>query len=350
MTDFAFDDVRRLHLLWLLPVLAGLYAYGMYRKRSALRRFATDNLGSFLAPGFSAGRQIAKAALVVLATGLLIVALAGPRWGKREIEVVRRGVDIMVALDLSRSMLAEDCRPNRLEKAKQYIRDLVAELGGDRIGLVGFAGSATLACPLTPNYGWFRMALDEAEPSAMPRGGSNLADAIRLAGRKLGERPGNHKAILLITDGEDQGNDPEFAAKYAYEDFGVRVFALGLGDAATGRRVPLETEDGLEFAKNEEGQEHFSRLHVETLEAIAENGGNGFSVPAGTADVNIGDFYRQMLAQLDPQEHESQKKELGIERYTWFVLPALLLLVLEAAMAERRPAPAHLETRSWVPG
>ena len=210
-----------------------------------LGRFATANLVGHLMPWVSPGRQQVRAGLVLAAVGLLVVALAGPRWGEKETEVYRRGVDIMVVLDVSRSMLADDCRPNRLAKAKQNIRDLLEVLPGDRVGLVSFAGRAALSCPLTPNYGWFRMALDEVSTESVPRGGSNLAEAIRLAARKLGERPGSHKAILLITDGEDQDSDPVFAARYALEDQEVRTFAIGLGDGSIGRRIPVETETGV---------------------------------------------------------------------------------------------------------
>jgi len=289
-----------------------------------------------LIPSVSWARQKVRTILVLAATTLLVVALAGPRWGQREVKVLKRGVDVMVLLDVSRSMLADDCRPNRLEKAKQLIRDLLDAAPGDRIGLICFAGKSTLACPLTPNYGWFRMALDDIDSQSAPRGGSDLAEAIRTAASKLSERPGNHKAILLITDGEDQDTDPQFAAGYALEDHQIRTFAIGLGDSIIGRRIPVETESGIEFVKEEDGSEHYSKMNPTLLEGIAGIGGGGFSVPAGTADIDMAEFYDRMVAKLSPEDYETEQKQRYIERYQWFAAGALLLLMIETMMTDRK--------------
>ncbi|MCH7813583.1 MAG: VWA domain-containing protein [Planctomycetes bacterium] len=339
--ELSFGRVEYLHLLWAVPVLALVYGFGFSRKGRALRRFASAGLLGRLMPGVSLGRQVFKSVVLLAAVAVLVFALAGPRWGEREVEVYQPGVDVMVVLDASRSMLAEDCRPNRLEKAKQYINDLLEVLPGDRVGLVTFSGTAVLSCPLTPNYGWFRMALDEVDPRLVPRGGSNLAEAIRLAARKLGDRPGDHKAILLITDGEDHESDPQFAAAYAFEDHGVRTFAIGLGDAATGRRVPMAADDDdggpTQFARNEDGSEHYSRMDATVLEAIARAGGEGFAVPAGTAEIRMAEFYERMRSRLDPQEFAVRRQERVIERYQWFAAVALVLLMAETLLTDRRP-------------
>ncbi len=335
--ETTFGHLEYLHALWLLPAVGSVHWYGLARKRRALARFATVNLHSHLIPEVSWGRQKVRAVLVLACLGLLIVALAGPRWGEKETEVYRRGVDVMVVLDVSRSMLADDCRPNRLETAKQNIKDLLEVMPGDRVGLVSFAGRAALSCPLTPNYGWFRMALDAVSTDSVPRGGSNLAEAIRLAAQKLGERPGNHKAILLITDGEDQDTDPAYAARYALEDHQVRTFAIGLGDGAIGRRIPVETEQGVEFVKEEDGAEHYSKMNAALVESIAGSGG-GFAVPAGTADIDIAEFYRRIVAKLAPEEFETQQQQQYVERYQWFAAAALLLLLVETVMTDRKAA------------
>ncbi|MFQ5492244.1 MAG: VWA domain-containing protein [Phycisphaerae bacterium] len=338
--NFSFGQVHFLHLLWVIPALAGVYGYGFARKRRALQRFATVNLLGQLTPGVSWARQKVRAGLILASLVLLVVALAGPRWGERSVEVYRRGVDIMVVLDVSRSMLADDCRPNRLERARQYIKDLLALLPGDRVGLVCFAGKATLTCPLTPNYGWFRMALDEVDTDTAPRGGSNLAEAIRLAAQKLGERAGNHKAILLISDGEDQDSDPQFAARYALEDHGVRTFAIGLGDGTTGRPIPIPAEKGQTFVTGADGTRHVSKLNAALLESVAGIGGDGFAVPAGTADVDMAEFYERMVARLAPEEYEAQQEQRYVERYQWFAAGGLALLLMQTLMTERRAAPA----------
>jgi Ca-activated chloride channel family protein len=343
-----FGHIEYLHLLWLVPVLGVVYWYGFARKRRALRRFATANLLAHLMPRVSVGRQKLRAALVLAALALLIVALAAPRWGEKTTEVYRRGVDVMIVLDVSRSMLADDCQPNRLGKAKQDIRDLLEVLPGDRVGLVTFAGRAAMSCPLTPNYGWFRIALDEVTTESAPRGGSNLAEAIRLAAAKLGERPGNHKAILLITDGEDQDSDPAFAARYAFEDHQVRTFAIGLGDGTIGRRIPVQTDTGVEFVKDENGNEHYSKMNAAVIDAIADAGGEGFAVPAGTADIDMAEFYRRMVAKLAPEEFEAQQQQQYVERYQWFAAAALLLLIVETVMTDRKANGKAALAQRWA--
>ncbi|MCH7491961.1 MAG: VWA domain-containing protein, partial [Gemmatimonadetes bacterium] len=162
-SNFAFDHWSFLHLLWLVPVLGSVYLWGFAKKRQALERFVTLNLLQSLIPAVSVARQRGKAALVLIATGVVIVALSGPRWGTHFQEIERRGIDVMFVLDVSNSMLAEDVAPNRLERAKLDIKDLLEVLPGDRVGLLTFAGKSALACPLTINYGSFRLALDEVD-------------------------------------------------------------------------------------------------------------------------------------------------------------------------------------------
>jgi Ca-activated chloride channel family protein len=337
---WTFNNYDYLYLLWLVPLAVVLYCYGFVRKRRALERFATPNLIGQLMPQVSTARQKVKAGLAVAALAMVALALAGPRWGQRDVEVYQRGVEVMVVLDVSRSMLADDCRPSRLEKAKQLVNNLLEELPGDRVGLVVFAGQARLACPLTPNYGWLRMALEEAAPGTVAQGGSNLAEAIRIAGGKLRQRPGDHKAILLITDGEDHDTDPQYAARYVFDDYGVRTFAIGLGDPTTGRRILVRSQDGRkEYIEDQDGREHYSRMNATALEAVASAGGNGFAVPAGTADVDMADFYERMVARLDPEAFEMQRREQQIERYQWFAAVALVLLLVETLMTDRRRTP-----------
>ncbi len=343
---FSFGNESLLHLLWVIPGLVVVYWYGFARRRRALARFAAPALVGQLTPQVSVARQKFKAVLFLAALACLVLAVSRPRWGEREVEVIHRDLDVMVLLDVSRSMLADDCRPNRLEKAKQYIKDMLEIVPGDRVGLVVFGGKAKMACPLTTNYGWFRMALDEVDPMAAPQGGSNLAEAIRLAASKLRERPGDDKAILLLTDGEDQDSDPRYAAAYAFEDHGVRTFAIGLGDAGTGSRIPIETEDGgTEYVTDDQGREHYSKMNAVVLEEIAESGGNGFAVPAGTAEVDMADYYRRMTAIMNPQDFRAQQQRRYKDRYQWFAVAALALLMIETLVTGSRNG-RQLEVRS----
>lgn len=232
--DVRFENLNYLHLLWVVALLVLVVLYGFSRKRRALERFASAHLLPHLVPHLSVSRRRAKAALLLSAMVLLVLGMTDPRWGVHFEDVQRRGIDIMFVLDVSRSMLAADIAPNRLGRAKQYIGDTLEVLGGDRVGLVTFAGNAVLTCPLTVNYGSFRMALDEVSTRSSTRGGSLLGDAIRMAAESFVDKIKEHKVIIVLSDGEDQESYPVEAAKKAHDDLGIKVFTVGLGDSKEG--------------------------------------------------------------------------------------------------------------------
>jgi Ca-activated chloride channel family protein len=241
--DLKFDHIQYLHLLWGVLLVAGVYAYGFFRKTRALGLFATANLFSELMPRYSPGRQKLKAALVLLAMVLLILGATGPRWGKESVDLQRKGIDLIVCLDVSRSMLAEDIAPSRLERAKLELGDMLGQMHGDRVGLVTFAGTATRSCPLTINYGAYRMTLNEVNTRSTARGGSLIGDAVRVAAESFTDKVKGHKAVLVITDGEDHQSFPVEAAADAFRERGIRVFTVGIGDTGQGTRIPV-TVDG----------------------------------------------------------------------------------------------------------
>lgn len=336
MQELKFENAHYLHLLWALPVLAGVYWYGFERKARALRLFATDNLFSRLMPEVSTARQKVKAGLVVGSIACLVVAAADPRWGKDIVDLQRRGVDIMVCLDVSRSMLAEDIAPNRLERAKIELKDMLGILSGDRVGLVTFAGTPVVSCPLTINYGAFRMTLDEVDTRSSPRGGTLIGDAVRLAARSFSDKVKGHKAILLITDGEDQDSLPVEAARDAFEQQKIRVFTLGFGDATQGTRIPI-TLNGRKTYLQHDGQEVWSKMDLGVLQEMALVGG-GMCFPPGTRDVDFADVYERIRSKVEAREFEATKKSLGRARYQWPAGLALLLLLTETLLTERKPA------------
>ncbi len=237
-------------------------------------------------------------------------------------------------------MLAEDVVPNRLERAKAEVRDLLVYLEGDQVGLIGFAGRASVLVPLTPDFGFFRLVLDEVGPHSVTRGGTRLEEPIRKAIEGFRSSGDVTRVILLITDGEDHDTDPHYAAGYAYQDHGVRTFAIGLGDAVAGRRVPVEDDGRTGYAKEEDGSEHYSKMNAGMLESIARAGGEGFAVPAGTAQIDMAEFYERMRGKLDPQEYLTQRQERFVERYQWFAAAALALLIFETLMTDRKPRTA----------
>jgi Ca-activated chloride channel family protein len=266
--EVRFNHLEALHWLWLVAALGVVIAVGFALRRRDLRRFASDAVLTRLLPATSIGRKYTSAVLVVLALVALVAALIDPRWGVTYRQVQQRGIDLVVILDVSRSMLAEDARPNRLQRAKQYIGDLVDQLGGDRVALVTAAGKAELKCPLTVDHGAFRLALATATPQAAPRGGSLLGDALRKASEVFTDDVPDHKAVIIFTDGEDHGSYPVEAAQRLHETLSIPVFTVGIGDSDEGARIPV-TVDGQRVYLTYDGQEVWSKMNAEVLRQVA---------------------------------------------------------------------------------
>lgn len=311
--DIQFNHLGYLHLLWVIVALLALFVYAMARRRRALMRFAEANvLGQLLPAGLPARRWV-KAVVLLFALVAVVFAIVDPRWGVYWEEVPTHGIDVMFVLDVSRSMLADDITPSRLERAKQNIRDVLDVLGGDRCGLVTFAGVAGLRCPLTTNYSSFIMALDEVEPGGAARGGSLLGDAVRMAADSFVDKIKEYKAIIVLSDGEDQGSFPVEAAHKVYEERGIRVFTVGLGDSSQGARIPV-MKDGQKLYLQYEGQEVWTKMDPSTLQQIALAGSGAF-IPAGTSQIDLGQIYRQKIAGTQQREFEGSRvqryKEIG---------------------------------------
>lgn len=327
-----FDNLIYLHLLWAVPALLAVAWYGYHRKQRALRLFATSNLLDHLLPQVSFGRQWARSILVLAAMVAIVLAAVGPRWGVTYQDVPRRGIDIMFVLDVSRSMLAEDIKPNRLERAKQAIGDVLHVLGGDRVGLVTFAGGAVVNCPLTINYSAFRMTLDEVGPLTTARGGTLIGDAVRLASESFVDPVKKYKAIIVITDGEDQESYPVEAARKAFQEKGIRIFTVGLGSTDEGARIPTD-KDGQRLFLQHDGQEVWSKMNPEPLRQMAMAGGGAY-VPAGTRHFDLGDHYKA-ITQGELREFEAARIERYKVRFQWFAGAALVLLVIASMMSEQ---------------
>lgn len=341
MSDFRFGDVVMLHGLWLLPVLAVLMLYAAHRRRRALLRFVEAGLlarsgGHALA---DPARRVLKAALLLAALGCLIVALARPAWDQVQEEVVQRGRDVVFLLDVSRSMLAQDLPPNRLERAKLAIRDTVDQLQGDRVALAVFAGSTIVKCPLTLDYGFFRMALADVSPYSVSRGGTLIGDGIRkVISDVFDQQRSNYRDIVLITDGEDHESFPVEAAAQAGEQ-GVRLIAIGLGDERVGQRIPVVRDQAGAAAPKtflqHQGQEVWSRLDAATLREMADATPGGVYLNVATGAVDLGEVYLRLIASAEGQEVGSQILERVEEKFQIFLVVCVLLLFLEIALRER---------------
>jgi Ca-activated chloride channel family protein len=328
-----------LHALWLLPVAAAVYAYAFHRKDAALRALIREaRLRPVMAASASRGRQIVKATLVLAALGLLVVALARPRWNPQPEQLRRMGRDVVFLVDVSRSMLAEDLAPNRLERAKIAIRDALNVLRGDRVALVAFAGSSVVKCPLTLDYGFFRMALEDLSTESVSRGGTLIGDAIRKAIEEVfDDRERQFKDIVLITDGEDHDSFPVRAAEKAGEG-GVRLIAIGLGDENEGKRIPVTDASGRRTFLTHEGKEVWSRLDAETLRRAALASRGGKYVNVATGNIELDRIYATLIREAERREVESKSVVRYDEKYQLFLFAALAALLLEAFIGERKAA------------
>lgn len=322
-------------LLWSLPFLAAFYGYSFTRKGRVLKQFAAVELLRKINPQVSIRRQLSKAFLLLLSAGSVVVALTQPGWNPRPEKIARRGRNIVVLMDVSRSMLAEDLYPNRLEHAKLAVGDLLDVLDGDRVGIVAFAGSCVVKCPLTQDYGFVRMALVDIGPESINRGGTNIGDAIRKATEEVFDRQErDYKDIILITDGEDHESFPLNAAEKAAQE-GVRIYAIGLGDDREGSRIPITGSDGEKTFLKYQGEEVWSKLDSYTLGKIAlATGGKYWQVGTGTFD--LAELYSFSIAPAVKKELESTTIMRYDEKFQIFLALALGLLVLEAFISERK--------------
>ena len=259
-----FHNPSILLLLWLLPLVAGVLVYAHRKRMAAARRFVDQRMLARLIPLEAASRAWLKGILLLTGLAALIFALAGPRYGKYYEKIAPRSVDCFLCIDVSRSMLAEDVKPNRLERAKADIRDLLKKLAGDRVGLIVFAGKAVVKVPLTTDDGFLRESLAEVDTKSAPRGGTLIGDAIRKAMESMTKRSDSDQVIVLITDGEDQESMPEQAAKNAAER-GIKIFTVGLGDAGEGARIPVKDSTGERIYIKDDQGEHWSKVDQDLL-------------------------------------------------------------------------------------
>jgi Ca-activated chloride channel family protein len=327
------------HSIWLLAGVAacGILALSFYRfqKKSAaaLKEFASERLLEKLTRGVSPKKRLIKRVILILAVGLIFVALARPQVGYEWKEVKRKGIDILMAVDTSKSMLAEDVRPNRLERSKFGIMDFISKLEGDRVGLLPFAGSAFLMCPLTLDYDAFSNSLEALDTNIIPQGGTDIASAIYEAEAAF-NNDANHKILVLVTDGEDLEGEALSAARAAKQR-GLTIYTVGVG-TPSGELIPLVHggKDGA-FVKDEKGQPVKSRLDETMLQKIAEATGGRYE-PLGQQAEGLETIYREKLSLVPKHELAEKMQRVPIERFQWPLMLALLLLVMEFAISDRK--------------
>src|SRR5215469_5949763 len=334
-------------LLLLLPAMLAFFWWSWKVRQRLMAQFIQSRLLSGLISGVSVTRLKIRAALLIAAVAFIVIALARPQWGYYQEEVDMRGLDIVMAIDTSKSMLATDINPNRLTRAKFAALDLAQQAKSDRLGLVAFAGDGFLECPLTIDETAFRESAGALTVNTIPEGGTALADAIDTAVTAYKEGNG-YKVLVLFTDGEDNDSETNAvqAAQRAAQE-GVHIFTVGVGTAA-GELLQTRNANGeIEYIRDEQNNVVKSHLNEALLQKIAaDTGGSYYSLSgANTMDV----LYQRSLAPLPKSQGKEQWVRHPYERYHWFLAIGILLLIAEVFFPERKPPGRAALKQSAIP-
>lgn len=321
-----------LHFLWILPIAGFALIVQNRSRRQSMKRFAEPALLERLTLNEHKGKRFVKDILLLSALGILFISLAGPRWGNRYQEVSRKGVDIMVLVDVSRSMMVEDVKPNRLERARREIIDFLKVVEGDRVGLTAFAGTAFVQCPLTLDYAALEMFLSALRPGIIPVPGTDLGAAIETALSAFDFKTETDKVMLLITDGEDNEHRGLEAARNATRQ-GVKIFVFGIGELSGGP-VPSDGKQG-GFAKDRDGKLVLSKLDEKTLQELSSVTDGGY-VRSVSGDLDLDMLYFEGIKQkTEAQTLKSGKIKIYEERFNVFILASFFLLLMEEILDDK---------------
>jgi Ca-activated chloride channel family protein len=340
MEVLRFENPEYLHLLWGVFFWILFFIWTVRYKQILLKRFGNLEILQKLMRTFSPSRRNLKYVLIIFSYIFFVIALANPQIGKKLEEFTRRGVDIMVALDVSTSMLAEDIKPNRLEKAKHEVGQLVDLLEGDRIGIIAFAGIAHVQCPLTLDYSAAKLFLNILDTDIIPQPGTAIGDAIKRAIPAFNSEERKHKVLILITDGEDHESDPLEIAKEAEKE-GIIIYTVGIG-SAQGVPIPIYSKSGNQtgFKKDRQGNVVTTKLDVLTLQKIAyQTGGKYYMASGGEAELD--EIYAE-IAEMEQKELVSKRFSQYEDRFQIFLALGLLLILLEIIIPEKKR-----EKREW---
>ena len=326
MINFAY--AQYLLLIFLIPVFFIVQAVLLRIRRNRLRKFGDEKLVSQMMPSYSKSKVWVRLVLFSIGFFFFVIGLSRPQIGARLKEQEIKGAEIIIAIDVSNSMLAEDYSPNRLERAKLAVSRLVDKLRDDRIGLVIFAGTSFVQLPVTTDYVSAKMFLNSIDTGSIPIQGTALGDAITTCIRSFSEQSDKSRAIILITDGENHEDDPVAAAKQAAE-MGIKVFTIGVG-SPEGKPIPMNGE----LLKDKDGEIVVSRLDEAVLQEIAAEG-NGAYVRAGNSEFGLNPIIDD-LRKLEDEKYSSVVFEEYDEQFMYFLAIALVFFVLEMLVGDRR--------------
>lgn len=331
---YELDDSKYLYLLAIIPFLVLIFLYNLYWKRKKQKQFGNLALVRKLSPERSVFKSALKFIVILLAFSGIIIALVNPKIGTKVETVKREGIDIVFAIDVSKSMLAEDVAPNRLEKSKQIVSQIINKLGNDRIGIVGYAGSAYPVLPITSDYSVAKMFLQNMNTDIVSSQGTAISDAIELSASFFDD-PQTSKLLILISDGEDHGEGAEEAAENAREK-GMKIITIGVG-TEKGGPIPVKKRGITEsFKRDNNGEVVVTKLYPESLKRIAERTKGGYVYGGSTREVT--EYVNNALQNIEKTEFESKQIADYESQYQWFLGAAFLLLLLDIFLLERKTA------------
>ncbi|PWU04968.1 MAG: hypothetical protein C5B43_03875, partial [Verrucomicrobia bacterium] len=315
-----------------LVVLLLIFYHTHKVRQSLIKSFASPTLLPTLLSSYSDGRHNLKSFLFLLSLLFIFIALAQPRYGYTWVDQTSKGVDIVFAVDVSKSMLAEDVKPNRLERAKYGILDLIPKLEGNRLGLIAFSSIAFLQCPLTLDYNAFTESLKQTDPGVLNRGGTDIAAAIRAA-IPVFSKENNHRILIIISDGEDLEKSGIEEAQKAAKD-NISIYTVGVG-TPSGELIPIKnTDTSTDFMRDSEGNIVKTKLDEATLTKIAESTG-GFYTPLGIKGEGLENIYESVIRYLDKQDLSSTLRQVPIKRFQWPLAIAIILLICQMLISTR---------------
>jgi Ca-activated chloride channel family protein len=333
MEMFRFGSPGYLYALLVIPALIALFVFFRIQRRKALREFGNPELLSPLMPGVSTSRPVLKFSILMLALAFLITGLARPQFGAKLQKINRKGVEIMIALDVSNSMMAEDIQPNRLERAKRAIARLTERLTNDKIGLIVFAGKAYTQIPITTDYASAKMFLGSISTEIVPTQGTAIGSAIDLAINSFTPDQESSKAVIVITDGENHEDDAVETAKLAAEKK-IIVHTIGMG-LPQGGPIPVYNAYGQkDFKRDKEGQVVVTKLDESMLQQIAAAGGGSY-IRANNTEVGINNIFDE-INKMEKTELESRVYSDYNDQFFYFIVVAFALLIIEFFVLERK--------------
>ncbi len=329
---FKFANTYYFYLFLLLPMLAVAFAWFLVWRKNAFARFGEWNIVRQLMPESSTPKLILKFVLTLLVAGFLVLTLAGPQTGSRIEKAHRKGIDIMIALDVSNSMLAEDIKPNRLERSKQSIMRLIDQLEGDRIGIIVFAGKAYTQLPITTDYAAAKLFVSAISTDIIPTQGTAVGEAIARAVASYGETK-NNKALIIITDGEDHQGDVIEQAEAAAKS-GIAIYTIGMG-LPEGAPIPVYNGKVMTgYKKDGSGNTIVSKLDESLLQQIAA-AGNGIYVRASNSEAGLKPIMTE-IGKITESEIESRQFTDYESRFQYFLAFAIILLVVDLFIFEKK--------------